>query len=291
MADKKFNKTVIVGTGLLGGSIGLILRQKKISKSIVGVARHIETLEKAVAKKAIDYGTIDLKEALVGADLIILAAPVKAIEKIITQLKGRVAKGCIITDVGSTKSEIIKHAQKTLSSDVFFVGVHPMAGSEKSGIEYATEDLFVDSNCFICQTKKTKKSALKKVRNLWKQLGANIWIIDPVKHDKIVAQISHLPHLVAAALVDSVDKNVLKFAATGFKSVTRIASGGPDIWRDISFSNRKEIISSIGVFQEKLQQMKKTLLKKNETVFTKQLGVAKKKRDSILSKVSRKAEK
>ena len=289
MVGKKFNKAVIIGTGLIGGSMGLLLKQKKLSRSVVGVARHTKTLEIAIEKGAIDYGTVDVKEAVNGADLIILATPVRDIQKIITQLRGSISPGCIITDVGSTKSEIVNHAEKFLPAEVLFVGAHPMAGSEKTGVQYAQDNLFTNSICFIAQTKKTNKRAAGKIRALWKVMGAKTVTIDPCEHDKIVSQISHLPHLIAAALVDSVDKSALKYGATGFKSVTRIASGGPDIWRDISFSNRKEIISAIIVFEKTLQQIKKTLQNNNETEFTKQLVLAKKKRDLIITKTKEKA--
>ncbi|MCP4650021.1 MAG: prephenate dehydrogenase [PVC group bacterium] len=278
---KKFKKTVIVGTGLLGGSIGIILRKKKLSSCVVGVARHSLSLEKAIEKKAIDYGTMDVKEAVQGADLVILAAPVRAIEKIIMRMRDELEKGCIIFDVGSTKQEIVSFAEKYLPKSVNFVGAHPMAGSEKTGVAYSDATLFKNSTCFICKTKKTNKKALSSVQELWKILGAKTVMISPLEHDRVVAYISHLPHLIAAAIVNSIPDKCLKFAATGFKDTTRIASGGPDIWRDISFSNRKAILSAITFFEKKLGDLKKSLTSNKEKQFTQKLLSAKKKRDKI----------
>ncbi|MFH2138807.1 MAG: prephenate dehydrogenase [Candidatus Omnitrophota bacterium] len=281
MMMKKFNKTVIVGSGLIGGSIGMVLKKKKLSRCVVGVTRHSKSLENAIEKQAIDYGTMDVEEAVLGADLVILATPVRVIEKTILKIKNKLAKGAIVIDVGSTKKEIVDTAQKHLPVNVNFIGTHPMAGSEKLGVVNADIALFKNAICFISKTKRTNKNALSRVKKLWESLGARIVLVDPSDHDRIVAQISHLPHIIAAALVDSTNKVYLKYAASGFKDTTRIASGGPEMWRDISFSNRQAILESIRFFEKELQYMKKALAANNESAFTQLLVKAKKKRDSI----------
>lgn len=277
----KFKKAVIVGPGLIGGSIGIFLSKKKIASAIVGVARRKETLKKALKKRSINIGQTDLKKAVVDADLIMICTPVKAFKNIIQEIKGIVKPGCLIFDVGSTKSEIIALAEKLLPAGINFVGTHPMAGSEKAGAEFAQVDLFKGSTCFIAKTKRTKASAISKVRYIWENLGAKCVMINPLAHDEIVASISHMPHLVSAALVNSVPSEYLKFAASGFKDTTRIAAGSPEIWHDITLSNRKAILSVIKNFEQALKKMKKSIVLNQGSQITKQLKLAREKRMSL----------
>lgn len=277
----KFKKAVIIGPGLIGGSIGINLRKKKIARTIVGLARRKSTLRKAKKRKAIDKGIFDLKKAVNGADLIIIATPVATIKKILIQLESILQKDCIIFDVGSTKKEIVNHAQRILPAWANFIGVHPMAGSEKAGAEFAYAELFQKSICFITKTKKTNRKALKIVENLWRKMGARTIIVSPSVHDRIVAQVSHLPHMVSASLVDFVKKDFLQYAAAGFKDTTRIAAGDPDIWHDISFSNKHALLQSISGFEKKLAAMKKFISKGQDRLLMDMLKRAKCKRDSL----------
>ncbi len=277
----KFQKAVIVGPGLIGGSIGIFLRKNKIALSVVGVARHKNTLSKALKKGAIDKAQTDLKKAVADADIVLIATPVRALKKIICEIKNSLNPGCIVFDVGSTKREIMLDAQKTLPAHVYFVGCHPMAGSEKAGVEFARADFFKGSVCFITKTKKTEKTALLKVRELWKRLGARCVEINPSEHDKIVASVSHLPHLISAALVNTVPVKHLKFAATGFKDTTRIAAGGVEVWHDIILSNRKAILQQIEKFEAVLKKLKESIVSKRGKQLTRELQQARKKRQSI----------
>ncbi|MFH1092699.1 MAG: prephenate dehydrogenase [Candidatus Omnitrophota bacterium] len=277
----KFKKTVIVGPGLIGGSIGIFLRKSGIAASVVGVARHKSTLSKALKKSAIDKAETDLKKAVIDADLVLIATPVEALKKIMREIKDSLKPGCIVFDVGSTKMEIVLQAQKTLPRNVYFIGAHPMAGSEKTGAEFARGDLFKGSLCFITKTITTEKTALLKIKELWKRLGAKCVEIDPYVHDNIVASISHLPHLISAALVNSVPANYLKFAATGFKDTTRIAGGSPEIWHDIILSNRKAILKQIEKFEAVLKKLKKSIVLKQGKQLTGQLQQAREKRQGI----------
>ncbi len=276
-----FQKAVIVGPGLIGGSIGMFLRKNKISSSVIGVARHKDTLRKALKKGAINKAQTDLKKAVADADLVVIATPVLALKKVIAEIKNNLRPGCIVFDVGSTKREIVLQAQETLPGHVHFVGVHPMAGSEKAGVEFARADLFKGSVCFVAKTKKTEKTALLKVRELWKRLGARCVEIDPAVHDNIVASVSHLPHLISVALVNSVPDKYLKFAATGFKDTTRIAAASAEIWHDITLSNRKAILQQIEKFEAVLKKLKKTIVLKQPNQLTRQLERARKKRQSL----------
>lgn len=278
---KKFKKAVIIGPGLIGASLGMILRKEKIADSVIGVARRKSTVVYAKKIRAIDLGLHDIKKAVIGADLVILATPVATIKKIIRQIKDKLKKNCIVFDVGSTKKEIVRMAEQTLPKSVKFVGTHPMAGSEKTGPGNATDTLFRNSICFVVKTSKTNTSALNQVIKIWQRCSAKPVIINSVMHDKIVAQISHLPHLIAAAVVNSVQDDFLKFAATGFKDTTRVVSGDPGIWSEIAFSNRALILKSIGRFEKKLAVLKKSLKGVNQKKFRHQLSAAKTKRDTV----------
>jgi len=277
----KFKKVVIIGPGLIGGSIGINLHKLKVANTIIGVARHKLTISQAKRAGSISEGSLNLRKAVVGADLVILATPVRAIENILVQIRDKVAKGCIIFDVGSTKKEIMQITDKIIPRDIYFVGTHPMAGSEKTGASYARGNIFKNSICFITKTKKTNNTALIKVSSLWKKMGAKTVMITSGVHDKIVAQISHLPHLMSVILVDSVREDFLRFASTGFKDTTRISAGAPGLWCDISLSNRAEILKAIGVFEKKMADLKKSIKNGKESALIKYLERAKKKRESI----------
>ncbi len=259
----------------------MFLRKNKIASSVVGVARHRGTLRNALKKGAIDSAQADLKKAVVDADLILLATPVRAFKTVICEIKNCLNPGSIVFDVGSTKKEIVLDAQKILPGHVHFVGSHPMAGSEKAGVEFARADLFMGSVCFITKTRKTDKTALLKVKELWERLGARCVEIDPAKHDKIVASVSHMPHLISVALVNSVADKYLRFAATGFKDTTRIAAGSAEIWHDITLSNRKAILQQIEKFEAELKKLKRSIVSKQGDQLTRQLQRARKKRQSI----------
>ncbi|RKY34904.1 MAG: prephenate dehydrogenase/arogenate dehydrogenase family protein [Candidatus Omnitrophota bacterium] len=276
-----FKKTVIVGPGLIGGAIGIAMLKRKISTEIVGIARHCETINKAIKKKAITSGQVCRLNAVKDADLVVLAVPVSAIKSTLKQIKYLLKKGCIVFDVGSTKKEIVDIAEKFLPQGVYFVGTHPMAGSEKKGVDYAKDDFFINSVCLITKTKKTNQRALDKVMILWQELGAATFILTPLKHDKITAQISHLTHLLSAVLVNSVTSNFLQFSGKGFLDTTRIASGNPQLWQDILFSNKKQVLKAVAIFEKNLAKIKNFLQQEDKKNFTRQLARAKKTRDML----------
>ncbi|MBU4305538.1 MAG: prephenate dehydrogenase [Candidatus Omnitrophica bacterium] len=279
MQKAKFKKAVIVGPGLIGGSIGLELRSKKMASRVIGVARHMATLRTAQRKGSIDTGSTDLMRAVSDADLVVLAVPVGAIKKTIIRIKDSLKPGCIVFDVGSTKQEIVRTAERYLPQQIFFVGAHPMAGSEKAGPEFAESGLFVDSLCFITKTSRTDVQAFSRVDRLWKEMGAKTVIIEPAEHDEIVAQVSHLPHMVSAALVDSVKDAVLPYASSGFRDTTRIAAGSPQLWSDIFLSNKKSLLRALGIFEKKISELKKSL--NNEARLMQKLAGIKRKRDTL----------
>lgn len=274
-------KVTIIGVGLIGGSIGIALKRKRLANEVWGVTRHIGSLRQAKKKGAIDRITLDLKEAVRDADLIILAIPVLGIPKIAKEASRFAKKGAIITDAGSAKQKIVAEVEKSVRGKIFFVGAHPMAGSEKKGVELARADLFKGAVSIITKTKNTNPGALKTIANLWRSLGAKVIVMSPSQHDKVVSGISHLPHLVAATLVNAAGRDELKIAGAGFKDTTRIAAGDPIMWRDICIANKKEIINSMDKFGKKFSELKKLIQKGAGAELIKEFENAKKKREAL----------
>ncbi len=238
-------KIVIVGLGLIGGSLGLTFRKKNPAWEIIGLSRTSGKIRQARKKKAIDWGSTRPSEVLPKADVVFICTPVSTIPSWIARAERYCRLGTVVTDVGSTKQEIIRWVEKRSFKKISFVGSHPMAGSHQSGIDFSREDLFLDSITFVTKTPKTNPQALKKILLFWKRISKRVFLIDPTVHDQIVAQISHTPHALAALLVLSVSKKVLPFAASGFLDTTRISQGDPLMWRDILVSNRKFLARSL----------------------------------------------
>jgi len=272
-----FKKVTIIGVGLIGGSIGLALKKKKLAKNVWGVGRRTSSIKKAIKKRAIDKGTLNLKTGIKDADLIIIATSVSLIMKYLNKLKKIANPGCVITDVGSTKGKIVLYADKVLGESLSFVGGHPLSGSEKGSVEFASVDLFKNSKTILTKTKKTNQSSLKKVRRMWEKIGAKCFVLSPTQHDKVVAQISHLPHIVAACLVNSTSSTQLMFAAGGFKDATRIASSDFAMWRDIILTNKGPIKAALKGFDGCLKE----LLGLDAKGMSAKLNKAKAKRDNL----------
>lgn len=253
----RFKKVAIIGVGLIGGSLGLAIKKKKLARSVVGIGRRRPSIQAALRCGAIDVGTKDLRSGVRDADLVIVATPVCTITKIVKKIVRDLKSGAILTDVGSTKSQIIEEIEIYLRDRISFVGSHPLAGSEKRGVNFANADLFRGSTVIMTKTRKTKSSSIKSLSQFWRSLGvARVVVKTPEEHDRIVAEISHLPHLIAAALINSISDKSLKFAAGGFKDATRIAASDPDIWRDICVTNRRQILKSLDRFERSLLRIK-----------------------------------
>ena len=263
----KFNTIAIVGIGLIGGSIGLAVKKKNLADKVIGIGRRKSSLKKALDKKTVDKITLD-KSRVKDADLIILSVPVGKIVPLIKELVPYFKKGTVITDVGSTKKEITDKLKNFLPKGINFIGGHPMAGSEKSGVEAASAKLFEKSVCFLVPCKNTDAS-LKKLGELWKQLGAKPIVISAQEHDFLVAGISHLPHIAAIALVNSVygikcrQREITEFAGQGWKDTTRISRGSPEIWADIFYSNADKILLFMEKFSKEWEKIEKALCERN----------------------------
>lgn len=265
--ESDFRKITIIGVGLIGGSLGLALKEKKANFKILGIDKQ-EIIEKAIARGAIDEGTVNLKEGIEEADIVIIATPVKTILNLLTQINPFLKKGCIVTDTGSTKQQIVRKANKVLSKDIFFIGGHPMAGSEEYGIDSANSHLFQDKTYILTPTKKSNLIAIEKISSLIKMIGGKRLILNSLEHDRIVGTVSHLPQIMAVSLVNMVSElvrkennnNYFKAVGEGFKDITRIASSPYKIWEDICDTNQENILEMIrefrnylGVIEDKLK--------------------------------------
>ncbi len=265
-SDFSFKKITIIGVGLIGGSLGLALKEKKPNFKIIGIDKQ-EIIEKAIIRGAIDEGTINLKEGIKEADVVILATPVKIILDLLPQINPFLKKGCLVTDTGSTKTQIVKKANKVLSKDIHFIGGHPMAGSEKYGINSANTHLFLDKTYILTPSNKSKLAALEKIFLIIGMIGAKRLILDPFEHDKIIAAISHLPQILAVSLTNTIstlvqeenNNNYLKVIGGGFKDMTRIASSPYNIWEDICQTNQENILRSIQEFRNYLEVIEEKL--------------------------------
>jgi len=274
---KIFEKVVIVGTGLIGGSIALAIKKKKLAGEVWGVSRRRESLVSAKRIGAIDYGSQDMNIAK-DADLVILAVPVNTILDMAERISKIVKPRCIICDVGSSKQQIVSRLDKLFDN---FVGTHPMAGSEKKGVIHASYGLFAGSVCIITPTRKTNQQAFKRIKDLWKALGAQVVCLDAFLHDKMVSYISHLPHIVVFALMGIIPDKYLKFASGGLKDTTRIAASDSFLWRDIFLSNRRELLKSIKSFENNLTTIKMAVDKGDGRKLVSILKRARKKRDLV----------
>jgi len=288
MKKPLFNKVTIVGVGLIGGSLGLAIKKNKLANQVVGIGHRKTSIQKAIKKKAIDQGSLSLPSGTKQADLVILATPVGLIIKFLKELACCLKPGAIVIDVGSSKEEIVKIAEKNLSRENPFIGCHPMAGSEKRGIDIARKDLFDNAVCIITPTKRSDPGALKKIKIFWKNLGSRIEVISPARHDSLIATVSHLPHLVSTGLVLKLEQenqkksSWLKVIGPGFKDTTRIAASPPAIWQDICFSNRGNIIKDISDLRVILKRLENCLKKNQRKDFLKLLNKAKNSREKII---------
>lgn len=251
MSEPHFSTISIVGVGLLGASLALAAKQQKLCDRVIGVGRNQATLEDAQELGIVDEVTTDLGSGVKSADLVVLCTPVFHIVKVVGQVLNAAKPGAIVTDVGSTKASIVSAAEAASQGTAkFFVGSHPMAGSEKSGMRNARPDLYANSTCIVTKTRQTDLKAFAQVCALWTALGCRVVIARPDRHDHLIGMVSHLPHLLAVALVRTLaktqeDKNLIKgIIGNGFRDTTRIAAGSPAMWQDICADNSAEIRSA-----------------------------------------------
>jgi prephenate dehydrogenase len=249
-----YRKVIVVGTGLIGGSIGKALIKKGLAREVVGVCRREVSAERALREKAVTSAVVeDYETVCLGADIIVIATPLGTIKEALDKLSlCSLSQDTLVTDAGSTKKDIVEYASK-YQDKMVFVGSHPMAGSEKSGVENSFSEMFEGATCLVTPGKETTSDARKKVADFWGSLGAVVREISPEGHDHGIAFSSHLPHAAAYALAGVLEEKLPAYLfAGGFKDTTRIASSDAELWSEIFESNRRNVLGAIGKYKEKL---------------------------------------
>jgi prephenate dehydrogenase len=279
------DRLAVLGLGLLGGSVVKGARAHGLAREIVAIGRRRENMEVALHDGVVDAITTDLKEGLTGADLCVLATPVATLAAQLDLVWRFAPPDLVITDVGSTKAAIVRVAEDLAQlRPLGFVGSHPMAGSERSGYGVARPDLFTGALVVLTPTDATDPRVVKRVWAFWEALGARVTTLDPATHDRAVAAISHLPHLVADALVDAVlrmDPQFLGVAGAGFRDTTRIAASSPRVWREIFQENRAALGEALGAFRSALDELERLIDGGDPIVIERELERIKGARESV----------
>jgi len=281
-----WRKVTLIGVGLLGGSLGLALKRQKLARRIEGYVRRTASVAESRRKGAVDHATQDIRAAVKDADLVVLCTPLARMRPLAKHLLPALKRGAIVTDVGSVKAGVVKELESMVAkAGAHFVGSHPMAGGEKMGVAAARADLFNCAVCVVTPTRISNKAAVRKVELLWKSVGGRTITLSPETHDILVSRTSHLPHLVAATLAGSVlgpgqPKQQPNLCANGFRDTTRIASGSPEMWRDIALANRRNLSKALKSFIGDLERVQRLVAKGDSKGIEKFLATAKKRRDN-----------
>jgi prephenate dehydrogenase len=282
------DRLAIIGVGLIGGSLARALREAGAVRSVVGIGRSRANLEDALSLGICDEITQDALEGVKGADMVFISVPVCSIPAVVAEIAPALAPGCIVTDGGSVKTAIVRECEALMPSGCHFVGGHPIAGTEHSGASASFATLYRGKRCILTPTGQTDKAALATVDRIWRLTGAEVCAMEPGHHDRIFAEISHLPHAVAYALVHAVGtadvegENVLSYTAGGFRDFTRIASSDPVMWRDISLMNRDALLKSIDGFSASLAELRRRIDSGDQAGLTEFFTTAKQFRDGIV---------
>lgn len=254
-----FDTIVVVGVGLLGGSVALAARQRGVVRRVIGVGRDAARLEQARAAGIISAAETDLAKAASQADLLIFATPVDLIVSGVRAAAVACHERTLITDVGSTKSRICRELAAGIPNGAAFVGSHPLAGSEKQGWKHARADLFDSRVCVVTPADSTPREAVSRLMAFWRAIGMTVIELTPEAHDRALAQTSHVPHLVASALASTLAPENRPLAATGFADTTRIAAGDPDVWVPILLDNANAVLASLDEYSQRLQAFRDAL--------------------------------
>lgn len=254
-----FRKVAIIGLGLMGGSLGMAIRQKIPVIEVWGVEKRQTVIKQAFLKGAIDQGTQDLAQGITNADLIFLAVPLAEMLKICKQMKSDLKLGALVSDLGSVKGNLVPLLEKCLAPEAFFIGGHPMTGSERGGIEAASAALWENAVHILTPTKETHPEKLAILSAFWEKIGVRVVLLTPEKHDQQVALVSHLPHLVANVLLNLLEPEEPFLGAGSWRDLTRIGDSSPDLWLEILSSNKQALLAVIEQFQNKLALYKQCL--------------------------------
>ena len=272
----------VLGLGLLGGSISLAVLRCFSHTKVVGYAHRHSTRNKARRLAVASEVADDIRQCVCDSDLVILASPLSTYEHIFVEIADSLPVGCIVTDVGSTKVRPHRWADKKLPKNVHYVGSHPIAGSEQRGVEFARDDLFDRAMCVLTATEKTHRRALQILKKFWSELGCFVKVMKPAEHDRVFTNVSHLPHVLAAALVNANSSEDLKFAGKGFMDTSRVASGPANVWADVLLTNTKNAIKGIDRVIVELNKLKEAIKSENKAKIEKLLETARNKRTTMI---------
>lgn len=293
MSDKKIN-LAIIGVGLIGGSLGLCLKDKMGDNiCITGLCRSQKSMDMAMKLGAVDYATADIEKVVKDADIVFLSPPVLQIVPMVEKILPYLKKGAILTDAGSTKQYIWQHLQKILPADVYYIAGHPMTGREKSGVTAAKKDLFVGKAYVIVEDTGAPKEAHEKLMSVLKYTEANFTTLDIAKHDRCASVISHVPHVTAAALVTLLNRSgddlesCIKLIGGGFKDTTRIASSNADMWADICMTNSTAIVNNLKMLQSIIGEVITACANQDRQAVYDYFTASKARRDSILENAAK----
>ncbi len=276
----------LIGVGLLGGSLGLALKQRGLARQVVGYVRRESAIAECLQVGAVDEATLDLGRAVSGADLVILCTPLGQMAALARGMAGALKPGTVVTDVGSVKAGVVRELEPVVGrAGGHFVGSHPMAGNERTGVGAAHAGLFEGAVSVVTPTERTSARALRQVRRLWQCLGCRVLELSPEEHDRLVSRSSHLPHVAAAALASLVlapgrPPHQGTLCATGFRDTTRVASGSPEMWRDIALSNRRHLGRALGELVRELEEVRRWLAAGDGEALLRFFQTAKERRDA-----------
>jgi prephenate dehydrogenase len=284
-----WKKVTLAGVGLLGGSLGMDLRERRLATEVVGYVRRKASIAECLEQGAVTSATLDLAEAVKGADLVVLCTPIAQMEELAKQMLPVLRKGALVTDVGSVKGTVVRGLSRIFNNTgIHFVGSHPMAGAEKTGVSAARADLFKNAVCVVTPIGSSEAASVRKIESLWKSVGCRVLSLSPGEHDALVSRSSHLPHVLAALLTNLVldpkarpDQQTL--CANGFRDSTRIASGSPEMWRDIALANRSNLFKALGNFVRDLEKFRHVLRAGDPETLLKFFELAKQRRDAWTS--------
>jgi cyclohexadieny/prephenate dehydrogenase len=278
---KPLKTVAIVGVGLIGGSIGIALRERKLAEQVVGIGRRQEALRTARRVGAVDHTTVDIEKGVAEADLVVICTPVGRIVDDARKAALHCPEGTLITDAGSTKQTIVAALDEGLPRGCRYLGSHPLAGSEKAGPAFAKADLFEGRITVVTPTKNTRAEDYDFLEDFWEALGSVVIRLSPEEHDRALALTSHLPHIVAASLAASVPEKYFRLAGPGMNDATRIASGDAELWSQIFALNRDNVLTALELFSANLSAMQTAMREGNHDEIIRLLTLAKKNRDAL----------